>query len=88
MWVVTTKFNAFYLAEDLKIRREKTLSKKWTRRWAFMTNCWRITKSKKLFYKKCSVAMRYVLVYGEADVNPKAVTFKDLENELKKRRKW
>jgi len=90
-WVVATKFNAFYIAENLSIKRIKEIRKATaplSKRWAIMSDCWKITRAKKLFYATCSVDMRYVLVYGELDVDPEKITFNDLEKKLEERRRW
>ena len=75
MWLVETKFNAFYLAEKLNFVKEWKPAKRWIK----MKNCWRITKSKRLFYTSCDVNSKYVKSYMEYAVShPEQITFEKL----------
>ena len=78
MWLVETKFNAFYLAEKLNFVKEW----KPARRWLKMKNCWRITNKKKLFYDFCNVNYKYVKFYSEQNINPSEITFQTLKERL------
>lgn len=91
VWIVATKFNAFYIAEALEIPRNwetKIFKSGEKKSWAKMKDCWKITRSKKLFYGNASVDMKYVLIYGESDIDPRTIGFEDLIKELKERRRW
>jgi len=86
VYVVATKFDAFYVANTLKIKYDDSYKK--GKRVAAMTDCWRITRSKKLFYSSCTVRMRYIRVYGKIKANPEDLTFKELEKEINNPKKF
>lgn len=93
MWIVVTKFNAFYVSEDLEI--PKTWESKFfkpfeksKKDWAILSNCWKITKAKKLFYNRVSIDMRYVLTWDKVAVDTEKITFNELIEIIKRKKKW
>jgi len=68
MYIVKTKFNAFYVARKLEIVKEN----RHTRKEVLLTDAWRIIKKDKsgkeshLHYDLCVIKMKYVRIYGKA----------------------